>query len=228
MIDRVCLVLLLAVLYGYSAEIIATTENGKKVILQDDGRWRFSETESPTAKNDPLLSTDDEADKSRVHLVELIKNDAKYDFRKVRWGMSKKEVVAAEDARLVTNSGDTLMYEMQFLGYNCSVLYQFSKGTLLSALFLIKQSHVDPALFFKDYDELKKYLAPIYGNPLSDKYEWKNDIYKTDKSKWGFAVSIGFLVCRTEWHSNRTRIELKINGGNHQISTEIAYSSLVP
>lgn len=222
----ICCMVVAAGIQITSAEMTATTESGKKVVLQDNGTWRFSETDASAAPS-ALDKETSNSDNSRVRLVELIKNDARYDFRKVRWGMTKKEVIGIEDAKLVKNSGDTLIYEMQFLGYNCSVLYRFTKEVLWSALFLIQQPHVDPALFFRDYDELKKYLTPLYGNALSDKYDWKNEIYKTDKSKWGFAVSIGFLVCRTEWHNNRTRIELKITGGNHQISTDIEYSSLV-
>jgi len=202
------------------ADKIATTDDGKKVILHDNFRWEF-QTESTRAE--PVA----QPDTKRMSLVELIKNEGSFDFRQVRWGMSKKEVLNAEKAQLVKNGSDTLTYEVQFLGYDCSVLYIFIAQKLSKAVFLIQQSHVDPSLFYKDFDELKKYLSPLYGSAVSDRYDWKNEIYKNDKSKWGFAISIGFLTCRTDWQNDRTRIELRISGANHQISTTIEYTSLV-
>jgi hypothetical protein len=138
--------------------------------------------------------------------------------------MSRKEVLASEDAKLITNSSDTLMYEVSFLKYQCSVLYSFHENVLVRAMFLIRQPHVDPALYFKDYIDLKQYLTPLFGMAASDKCDWKNEMYRRDRSKWGFAVSLGFLTCRTVWHNERTQISLAISGGNHQIATNIEYS----
>lgn len=212
-----CILTLLHVVTA--ADRTATTEDGKKVVLHDNGRWEYLvENKKPTVTEKP--------DSKRVHLVELIKNDLRFDFRNVRWGMSKKEVIAAEKATLVSRRSDTLYYDVTFLGYKSSVVYFFDSNVLYKADFIIHQTHIDPSLFYKDFNELKSYFTKSYGKALSDKLEWKNEIYKKDKSKWGFAISIGFLVCRAEWNSNRTRIILKIKGSNHQISTKIVYTSI--
>jgi hypothetical protein len=209
------LVLLLVISWSY-ADITATTDDGKKVLLQDDGKWHYLNEEESTAPP---------PDKKRLTLVELFKNDKQYDFRKVRWGMGKKEVIASENGKIIKNKGDSLEYEMQLFGYDCSVLYAFKKDALDRAYFMINQPHVDPALFYKDYNELKKFLVPLYGKAVSDKCDWKNEIYRNDTTKWGFAVSIGFLTCSSEWHSDRTRILLSISGGNHQILTNVEYTA---
>ena len=195
-------------------DIIATTEDGKKVLLQENGSWRYVAEKKESEK-----STE------RISLVEIIKSDPNYDFRKVRWGMGKKEVMVAEDAKLLKNSGTSLEYEVRFLGYNCTVVYDFVNDKLAMAKFIIRQPHVDPALYYKDYDELKKYLTPLYGVIVSDQCDFKNEMYRHDKSKWGFAVSLGFLTCKTVWRNKRTQITLAISGGNHQIATNLEYTT---
>lgn len=204
-----------------TAGIIATTEDGRKVLLQENGTWRFIKDQQSKSETKPDIETQEK--KPQHSLVDLIKNDSNYDFRKVRWGMTKKEVMNSEDARLLKNEDDRLDYAISLFGYDCNVSYSFINEKLSTADLKIRQPHVDPALYYEDYKSLKEYLAPLYGNALSDKCEWKNEIYRGDESKWGFAVSLGFLSCRTLWHNERTQIALLISGGNHQITTNLEY-----
>lgn len=204
-----------------TAGIIATTEDGRKVLLQENGTWRFIKDGQSTDKIKQDIDTKEK--KPKHSLVDLIKNNDNYDFRKVRWGMTKKEVMNTEDARLLKNEDTRLDYAISLFGYDCNVTYSFINEKLSTANLRIRQPHVDPALYFDDYRSLKEYLAPLYGNALSDKCEWKNEIYRGDESKWGFAVSLGFLTCRTLWHNDRTQITLLISGGNHQITTNLEY-----
>ena len=41
-----------------SAQIEATTKDGRKVILNDDGTWKYTEVNSKKAISSPLLSLD--------------------------------------------------------------------------------------------------------------------------------------------------------------------------
>lgn len=198
-----------------SAERIATTDDGKKVLLNENGTWRYLEAgESPQGAS------------GRISLIEIIKNDRAFDFRRVRWGMSRKEVLASEAVPPVKNDASSVEYTVQFLGYDCAVEYTFINDALTRAGFKISQPHVDPALYYKDYEDLKKYLAPMYGIAVSDKCDWKNEMYRQDRSKWGFAVSLGFLTCMSRWRNARTEITLTISGGNHRIATNLEYSAL--
>ncbi len=195
---------------------LATTEAGKKVILLDNGSWRYLNTE----KEKPAEGSGVD----QVSMVEIVKNDKGFDFRKARWGMDKKEVIASEDAQPLLNTETILEYKVRLLGYDCTVSYNFSDKKLLSARFVIRQPHVDPALYFEDYEELTRYLSPLYGKTVSKRCDWKNEMYRDDRSKWGFAVSLGFLTCSTQWQNERTRILLTISGGNHQILTDLEYT----
>lgn len=208
-----------------SAGMIATTEDGRKVLLQENGTWRFIKDKQITGKK----GTNGKASKKEQHhsLVELIKQDSEYDFRKVRWGMSKKEVMSTEEAKLLKNEDAGLEYAISLFGYDCNVTYSFIDGKLSTASLHIRQPHIDPALYYKDYKSLKEYLRPLYGDALSDKCDWKNEMYRGDESKWGFAVSLGFLTCRTLWHNDRTQITLLISGSNHQITTNLEYGEWI-
>lgn len=54
---------------------------------------------------------------------------------------------------------------------------------------------------------------------------WKNDQFESDGSKWGFAVSIGFLTRMVTWRQKETGIVLKMEGGNHEIFISIRYAN---
>lgn len=209
--------LMITAQYAAGTGITATTDDGRKVLLKSDGTWEYVKAKKSTAGKKQAAA--------HVSLVDIIKNDRHYDFRTTRWGMNKKEVMASEKtAKVIKDAGDTLEYEVAFLKYQCSVVYAFHDNALVSAVFVIRQPHVDPALYYRDYIDLKQYLTPIYGTAVTDKCDWKNEMYRKDRSKWGFAVSLGFLTCRTVWHDKRTQISLVISGGNHQITTNIEYS----
>jgi hypothetical protein len=159
-----------------------------------------------------------------LSLIDIVRSDTSFDFRNIRWNMSRAQVKASEKAKLTKDEPNKLNYELEFLGYKCSVVYVFVSDKLIKADLLIRQDHVDPEKYYEDYDDLKKYLQPIYGREASDKCEWVNEMYKGDKGKWGFAVSIGFLSCRTLWQNSHSAVVLTISGGNHLISTNLEYT----
>ncbi|HEX3019841.1 MAG TPA: hypothetical protein VHP36_06050 [Chitinispirillaceae bacterium] len=216
------------------------TPDGKKVVLLNNGTWRYAEVsdlelfqnlnkapqlaaKASSDRKNEIKSGIVSVDKNQLSLIDIVKNDNNYDFRTIRWGMNKAQVAKSETAKLLKNDGENVNYELEFLGYTCQVVYVFQKDRLIRAELKILQDHVDPARYFKDYEDLKKYLQQIYGASVSDKNEWKNEMYSGDPSKWGFAVSIGFLSCRTVWKDSRTIVSLNISGGNHQITTIIEY-----
>lgn len=235
----------------FSSQQTATTETGKKVILLDNFTWKYdSPGDLESAKTQDNTNTPSSVDKiksqgnpnnsnnsnnpnnsnnqsndNRPTLVDIVKNDTSFDFRKVRWGMGKQPVRASEAAKLLKTGSDSVQYELEFMGYTCTITYLFGNDKLSKAVMLIEQPHVDPALYYNDYENLKNYLYPIYKNPVYERCDWKNEMYKDDKAKWGFAISIGFLTCQTQWKNSRTTIVLEISGGNHDISTRIEYLS---
>jgi hypothetical protein len=214
----------------FSAPQNATTESGEKVLLYDNGTWRkvtkddrgTSPVTVPEIARPDTMSTEE----SRITLIDIIKNSGDDDFRIVQWGMSVAEVKRSESAKLLIESQSQLEYEADFLGYTCKIIYYFIKSRLQRAELLISQEHTDPSRYYKDFENLIRYLNPIYGTTQSDTRDWKNDMYKNDRSRWGFAISIGFLTCKTVWNNKRSQVSLNISGGNHKIKTNLEYISV--
>lgn len=221
------------------AEQIATLPDGRTVVLFENGTWRFAnqgdlqqlDKQKRTGLQDKPVSVGvsnsgkiDPAQK-RISLVDIVRNDTSFDFRSIRWGMSKGQVKGAEKAKLIKETESLLEYEVSFLGYDCRVAYTFLNDKVRKAAMQIKQDHIDPARYYRDYEDLRNYLSPLYGKPIADKYDWKNEMYRNDPSKYGFAVSIGFLSCRTTWMADNTEVALIISGGSHQISTNLEYAA---
>jgi hypothetical protein len=214
-------------LLSITAPQIATTESGEKVYLYENGTWKKIKTDEATTSVPPdqqTSSVEAESPKeNRITLIDIIKNTGGNDFRTVRWGMSPAEVKKLETAKLLSDSSGQLDYEAEFLGYTCKVLYYFISSKLQRAELLISQDHTDPAKYYKDYENLIKFLNPLYGSPVSDQKDWKNDMYKNDPTRYGFAISIGFLNCKTVWNNKRSQVSLTISGGNHKIKTNLEY-----
>jgi hypothetical protein len=206
----------------FSADQTATTTDGRTVLLKSNGTWEYVSGTTTARKQDkPVTET------TEGSLFDVIRNSGEYDFRSVQWGMSKKEVMATEDAAPIKNEPDALHYTMLLFGYQCSVEYRFTGGRLTDAVLGIRQEHIDPELFYKDYENLKQQLEPMFGRSVSNKCDWKNDMYRSQREKWGFAVSLGFLSCRTLWKTPRTTITLTIRGSNHAITTTMEYHGLL-
>jgi hypothetical protein len=213
----------------FSSPQTATTESGEKVLLFENGTWRKANkdnTEVSQISRPETISVDTTPKEDRITLVDIIKNNGNNDFRKVRWGMGPAEVKTHESAKLLKDSPEELEYEAEFLGYTCKVMYYFIKSKLQRAELLISQDHTNPASYYKDYENLIRYLDPLYGTPVTNSRDWKNEMYKSDRSRWGFAISIGFLTCKTVWNNKRSQVSLNISGANHKIKTNLEYIAI--
>ncbi|MBD3422438.1 MAG: hypothetical protein GF398_20175 [Chitinivibrionales bacterium] len=163
--------------------------------------------------------------KPSVSLIEVVESNKNFEFRKAHWGATKGQVKSSEKAQLLHESADQLEYKHSLAGINCKVIYKFDNGKLSRGFYKIEQDHVDPNMFYADFESLVSYLSKIYGTPRARNFDWKNPMYKNDKSKWGFAISIGFLKCNVIWQFKNTKVDLNISGGKHSFNTMIEYSA---
>ena len=140
--------------------------------------------------------------------------------------MTVAQVKQTEKLKLLEEGKESLKYDYTLIGMKCNILYYFKSGKLASARYTIQQKHHDPALFNKDFISLKKHLRLMYGAPATLQDNWKNDQFKSDETKWGFAVSIGFLTRLVTWRTGETKVALQMEGQNHEIFINIKYASL--
>jgi hypothetical protein len=194
-----------------AVEAVKIKERAKEIAADTASRPKM--VEKKRAPDEP----------ERAALVDVIRGDRGFDVRKAHWGMTKEAVKKSEILQLLTDAQDRIEYRIMLIGIQSRIVYKFSNGALSGAEYRIEQDDVNPARFYDDFANLKEYLRKLYGIPVADNKIWENDIYKGDERNWGFAISLGFLACTTEWQNATTKIALNQTGGNHLIKTNIEY-----
>jgi hypothetical protein len=177
----------------------AVTDNGKKVILKNDGTWEYAKEE--TTKSSSL------------------------NFRKTKWGMSKKEVKKTETGKIVRDDEKVLVYNGIVSNIDALIVYIFASDKLVRAKYMFTPKHTNKNDYLIDYDNVKETLTKKYGSPQPDDSYWRNELYKDDYSEWGFAVSLGHLTYSSEWETENTKILLMLSGENYDIDLNAEYSS---
>lgn len=157
----------------------------------------------------------------------LSAGEVKYDFRKTNWGMSREQVKATEDKKPdFNNIGDfCLWHKVTINGKDFTCFYFFLKDKLYSSIYVFTGKYINKNLYIDDYAKLKKFLIKKYGKPKIEKIGlWKNDLYKDDRSEWGFNVSLEHLAYGDFWETSTTEIYLTLSD-NYIIRLNISYYS---
>jgi hypothetical protein len=194
-----CFLLVVVCNFLALAQQTATTDDGKKVILKKDGTWEY-------AKEEP-------------------KRTGSFDFRKANWGMSKKQVKATESGKVERDDDEVLAYSGTVSGMDALIAYIFIDSKLVRAKYVFLPQHTNKNDYIVDYKGIKETLTDKYGSPKSDDSYWRNDLYKTDYSEWGFAVSLGHLTYSAEWETESSEISLILSGENYKIHLATEYIS---
>ena len=173
----------------------ATTEDGKKVLLKDDGSWEYVKKQ--------------------------------YDFRKTRWGMTKKRVKGIEQIGLVVEKEDLLTYRTHVYNLNCLVSYFFNQGILTRGKYEFVEEHTDKNKYIDDYNNIRKILMKEYGKSKRMLCTWKNknSLYRNNPEDWGFALSRGDLTYHSEWETPDTFIFLDLYGKDYKVYLTVDYKS---
>jgi hypothetical protein len=154
-----------------------------------------------------------------------LSNNTKYDFRKTNWGMSKEQVKATEDKKPDLEDDTLIAYKVKIDAKDFVCVYNFLEDKLYHSGYCFVGEHINENLYIDDYEELKETLTKKYGKPKTEKVIWKNDLYKNDKSEWGFAISLGDLVYVAQWETSTTIIGLYLSGDNYEIGLNLFYDS---
>lgn len=117
-----------------------------------------------------------------ISTLVLFAEEAKYDFRKTNWGMSKEQVKATEDKKPDFEDNTMLSYEVTISEKDFDCAYLFLEDKLYGSRYLFFGEHTNKNLYIDDYEELKEILTKEYGKPKIDKVTWKNDLFKNLES----------------------------------------------
>lgn len=149
-----------------------------------------------------------------------------YTFRNTFWGMNKEKVKASEDAELIADDEEKLVYITNIGGNEYYCIYSFWNNILCSAGYYLNEKHTNRNEYIRDYEYLKEILLKKYSKPEIDRISWDNDLYKNDKSQWDFAVSLGHLSFWAHWKTPSTIVRLSLNGDNYVINCGVIYASI--
>lgn len=155
------------------------------------------------------------------------------DFRKATWGMSQQAVIELEGKDISTKNKsddglDMIVYVRKQGGLDCIAIYYFAEDRLVEGRYIFTAKHTNKNLYIDDYLSVKASLAKKYGTPKVDDIQWNNDLYKDDKSQWGFAVSLGHLVYSSGWDTGRSLIVNILEGDNYKINHILIYRTAIP
>lgn len=148
------------------------------------------------------------------------------DFRRTTWGMSKSQVKATETGLPSKDDDSMLVYKEQVSGKDALIAYIFTEDKLVRAKYIFVEKHSNENDHITDYDDLKEALEKKYGKSKDTEKIWRNELYKSDYSKWGFAVGLGHLVYYTSWKTENTDIILGLSGENYEVKLVAEYSSI--
>ena len=123
-------------------------------------------------------------------------------FRNTIWGMSREEVINAEDIGTSFNEGKmngrTATYiaiKSEYVGKDCVVAYYFDdKDRLFQVRVLIDEDYMAASKYISDYDDIVSQLTKKYGKPKYDEPLWESSMYK----EWfaddpGLALASGYV-----------------------------------
>lgn len=135
--------------------------------------------------------------------------DATYDVRRVRWGMTPAEVKASESEKPDGESPDGVSYsEVEIGRFRADVVYTFQNGQLYSTIITLKRQSFtsDQKVAYADYQAFTESLALKYG-----------------KGKSSFGVG-----GRTTWDLERTFVTAFFTGLDHERKYIVEYLAKVP
>ena len=149
-----------------------------------------------------------------------------YNFRHTSWGMTPEEVIASERMAPIEKDETMIKYNTQILNNNVELLYLFAQNKLIGASYKLDENYLNSERFIKAYTRFKGELIKKYGQPNKEITQWKNDAFKSDRSKWGIALSLGYLEYFTFWEIPGTTVSCGLKEENYYVLCSIEYWSM--
>jgi hypothetical protein len=149
-----------------------------------------------------------------------------YNFRHTSWGMTPGEVIASEKMAPIEKDETMIKYNTQILNKNVELCYLFAQNKLIGASYKLDENYLNSERYIKAYTRFKGELIKKYGPPNKEITQWKNDAFKSDRSKWGIALSLGYLEYFTFWEIPGTTVSCGLKEKNYYVLCSIEYWSM--
>ena len=156
------------------------------------------------------------------------------NFRGYKWGTSRSDIEAGEITDnmvegidyIYSDSRDTLaIVNGSVAGYDTFVYYTFDDSDeFVQGFYILQEEHSNKTDYYDDFCDLAELYVKKYGQPLAEKEDWKDDLFKDDPSEWGTAIAAGYVEFSKLWKdSDGNSIVMVLSGDNYEISTNILY-----
>ena len=149
-----------------------------------------------------------------------------YNFRYTNWGMTPEDVIASETMAPVEKNEKLIKYKTRILDKKVELLYLFAENKLIGASYKLDENYINSERFIKIYNRFKDELIKKYGSPKKEITHWKNDKFKSDRRKWGIALSLGYLEYFTYWEAPGTTVSCGLKEENLYVLCSVDYWSM--
>lgn len=152
----------------------------------------------------------------------------KPDFRNFQWGDPIEKVQSGEAAQnVLKDNDDMLQYKDQLGGFTCDVMYIFNENNkLISGNYRFSKKYSNMQLYVQDYNSFKDLLMQKYGKPALDQENWSTKATPGNSNATvGQAIADGTLSLITEWHTDRSTIQIMLNRNGNQPLLQIYYTA---
>jgi len=186
-------------------DVKAITDNGKTVILHENGTWEI--------------------------LINENSQDS-FDFRKINWGMSKSDVMKSEpfeweEGELDPNT-QVLYTNIDLMSEETMLVYYFNVNRVYQTRYIIKEIHSNKTEYWRVYKRLMVELKNKYGDPVSNYTGdpiWLDDLYQDDPNDWGMAIATGDMFALAKWNLPKNTISALIQGDNYKINIFLEFKA---
>ncbi|GFK92725.1 hypothetical protein NNJEOMEG_00552 [Fundidesulfovibrio magnetotacticus] len=148
------------------------------------------------------------------------------DFRGVKWGMSKSEVMSTEHGSVFKEDSGRVGYLTEILDEETLLVYYFTDDKLTRARYTLLKVFTNKSnKYYESFQPLVSSLTEKYGKPNKHDKLWKNSLYKGRPSEIGMAIATGGYSEYVQWETKSTRIIAYISGNNFEIESGVEYDS---
>lgn len=153
--------------------------------------------------------------------VPEVKKPETFDFRKIRWGMNRSQIVASEKSQPLLEIDEKLTYKETMFERDVSINYFFEDSKVIKSEYLFDGSFVNATDYLVYYQKIKKNLISKYGKPNIDESKELDELPFEQYKHIAELIYRGEQDYNTIWEKPRTTIRLALKGKDFFTSVKL-------
>ena len=139
--------------------------------------------------------------------------------------MSLAEALKVQSKARQVDPGSWLVDDSAIGGMKALLGFVLTSNVVGQLHLLLLEEHSDESGHVSDFEKLRSLLVEKYGEPDSDRSNWRNPLFRSEPSKFGLAVAAGHVARAVEWELEDTSVRLSISGDNYKVRVGVTYAS---